>query len=181
MERTVSFPFHPWVRRACRRALVLGLGVVALLALVSWLLRDPRGETWGRAFGVLLAYSLLFWASLAKVWWTAGRPAVSLEPDALAYRSLLALRPRRVPYALILAAGPKPGTHSYRLVVERRGVARELFLNLAVLLGRRPFLTHLGQALEAAGLAPVPPHRDTWRRPDWQEPQPEQGPPSPRE
>lgn len=165
----LGFPFHPWVRRACRRALVWGLAVLVLLALAVGWMQGSSGWAWGRAFGVLLAYSLVFWLTLLKIWWTARGVAVWLDDDALAYQPLYAVRPRRVLYQAILAASPRPGTHSLGLVVARRGVARELFLNLAVILGRRPFLQALGSRLEAAGLEPVAGSRDTWARPGWEE------------
>lgn len=164
-----GFPFHPWVRRACRRALVWGLAVLVLLALAVGWMQGSSGWAWGRAFGVLLAYSLVFWLTLLKIWWTARGVAVWLDDDALAYQPLYAFRPRRVPYQLILAASPRQGTHSLGLVVARRGVARELFLNLAVILGRRPFMDALGSRLQAAGFEPVPGARDAWVRPGWDE------------
>lgn len=170
--RPSDFPFHPWVARACRRALVWGLGVLALLATVAgWLQGGATGWAWGRAFGVLLAYSLVFWLTLFKIWWTARGTAVWVEAEALAYQPLYGFRPRRVPWRSLLAVSPRPGTHSLRLVVERRGTARELFLNLAVILGRRPFLAALGAQLEAAGFEPLAGRADAWVRPGWEEPE----------
>ena len=79
-----AFPFRPWVRSTSRRAMLWGVGVVAGIGAASWWLYGGESRAWGRAFGVLLAYSLLFWASLLKIWWTAGRPAVLLEPGGFA-------------------------------------------------------------------------------------------------
>lgn len=167
---TAEFPFHPWVGRSCRRALVWGLAALLLLALAVGWVEGASGWAWGRALGVLLAYSLLFWLTLVKIWWTARGAAVRVEADALAYQPLYAFRPRRVPFGAILAAYPRQGTHSLCLVVARRGVARELFLNLAVILGRRPFLAALGERLQAAGLTAVPGADETWARPGWTAP-----------
>ena len=81
----VSFPFRPWVRSTSRRALLWGIAVVLAIGGAVLLLSGSERAAWGRAFGVLLAYSLLFWASLVKIWWTAGRPAVALDEDGLAF------------------------------------------------------------------------------------------------
>jgi hypothetical protein len=161
------FGFRPWVRRSCRRALVWGLAILAGLGLAVWSLESPTGWAWDRAVGALLGYSLLFWASLAKIWWTAGKAAVVVGPEALLYQPLWAFRPRRLPYNRILAAAPRPGTSSLRLVVERRGAVRELFLNLAVVEGGGDLLARLGERLAAAGLVPAGAARATWARPGW--------------
>lgn len=171
------FPFRPWVRRVAVRAMVWGVGVVVALALALGWLRGPVGGgwrggggwAWGRASGVLLGYGLLFLASLLKVWWTAGGAAVEVAEETLSYRPLYAFRSRRLPYAAVLACGPRPGTSALRLVVERRGVARELFLNLAVIDGGGRLLERLGERLEEAGLAPVLGAKAAWARPGWEE------------
>jgi hypothetical protein len=162
-----AFPFRPWVRSTTRRAMVWGVGAVLALGVAVFVLRAEEREAWGRAFGVLLAYSLLFWGSLAKIWWTAGRPAVLIDGEGLAYQPLHTFRPRRIPFASVLACAPRPGTEALRLVVELGGVGRELFLNLAVVRGQHRFLELLGEGLEAAGLERVPGRESTWRRPGW--------------
>ncbi len=164
-----SYPFRPWVRSTCRRAMIWGVGVVALLGLVAWLLRTPGSAPLGRAFGVLAGYGLLFWATLLKVWWTAGLPAVLIDDGALAYQPLHTFRPRRIPWQRILASGPRAGTQSLRLVVRKRGGgARELFLNLAVIRGQHRLLDELDERLAAAGLVAVGDRPHVWRRPGWQ-------------
>lgn len=165
-----DFPFRPWVRSTCRKAMLWGIGVVTLLGALVWALRSPGDETSGHAFGVLLAYALLFWASLAKIWWTAGRPAVGLDAEGLYYQPLHTLRPRRVAWGRIVACGPRPGTESLRLVVERNGNGRELFLNLAVVKGRHDFLDLVGARLIERGLVPVAGRGGAWARPGWEEP-----------
>jgi hypothetical protein len=165
------FPFRPWVRRSVRRAMVGGGIAIVTLAAVAWLLRDPRQEIYGRAFAVLGVYVALFVAALGKIWWTAGGDAPWLEPAARCFQPLHLLRPRRVELARVVACGPRPGTHSLRLVVETARGERELFLNLALLDGRTRFLALLGAALRAQGLEPVPGRSDAWRRPGWEEPQ----------
>lgn len=167
---TEVFPFRPWVRSTSRRAMVWGVGVVLAMGAVAWWLEGGETQAWGRAFGVLLAYSLLFWATLLKIWWTAGRPAVSVDDEAVYYQPLHTFRPSRVPFERILAVNPRPGTEALRVVVERSGVARELFLNLAVVKGQHRFLELLGEKLEAAGLERVPDRERAWRRPEWREP-----------
>lgn len=164
-----TFPFRPWVRRTSLRAIVWGVGAVLVLGAVVWFFSEGEREAWGRAFGVLAAYGLLFLLTLAKIWWTAGKPAVALDDDALLYQPLHAFRPRRVPYARVLACAPRPGTEALRFVVERRGTAREFFLNLAIVRGQHRLLEALGKRLEAAGLVPVPGRERTWRRPGWVE------------
>lgn len=165
-----SFPFRPWVRSTSRRALLWGVGVVAAIGGTVLLLGTGERGAWGRAFAVLLAYSLLFWVSLVKIWWTAGRPAVTLDDEAFAYQPLHTFRPRRVPFARVLSCAPRPGTEALRFVVERNGVARELFLNLAVVKGQHRFLDLLGEKLEAAGLVKAAGQERVWRRPEWEEP-----------
>ncbi|HEV8582679.1 MAG TPA: hypothetical protein VGX68_26730 [Thermoanaerobaculia bacterium] len=165
-----TFPFRPWVRSTSRRALLWGIAVVVAIGGIVLALGSGERAAWGRAFGVLLAYSLLFWVSLIKIWWTAGRPAVSLDDEAISYQPLHTFRPRRVAFARVLACNPRAGTEALRFVVERNGVARELFLNLAVVKGQHRFLDLLGERLEAAGLERIPGRQNAWRRPGWQEP-----------
>jgi hypothetical protein len=146
------------------------VAVVIVIGAFFFFLRSGDRESWGRAFGVLLAYSLLFWVTLIKIWWTAGRPAVLLDEDSFSYQPLHTFRPRRVPFARVLACNPRPGTEALRFVVEKNDVARELFLNLAVVKGQHRFLDLLGERLVAAGLAPVAGRPHAWRRPDWEDP-----------
>jgi hypothetical protein len=144
-----------------------GVGVLALLGGVSWLLRAPGGAPGARAFGVLALYGLLFWLTLAKVWWTAGTPAVRLAPERLEYQPLHTFKPRGLELATVLGCAPREGTHALRFVYRgERGEERELYLNLAVVDGRHDLLERLGQALERQGLVPVP-GRQAWRRTDW--------------
>jgi hypothetical protein len=147
-----TFGFRPWVRSSCRRAMVWGMGVLALLAGVAWLLRDPSSGVFGKAFAVLLGYALLFWASLLKIWWTAGKPAIEIDGETLAYRPLQYFAPRRVRFDRVLACGPRPGTESFRFVVDEARRERELFLNLAVVKDKHRLLEVLGERLEGAGL-----------------------------
>ncbi len=164
-----TFAFRPWVRRTSVRAMVWGVGVVLALGAVVWLLSGGQRDAWGRAFGVLLAYALLFLLTLAKIWWTAGRPAVAVDDEALLYQPLHTFRPRRVPFARVLACAPRPGTEALRFVLERGGQAREFFLNLAIVKGQHRLLELLDERLQAAGLEPVPGRERSWRRPGWDE------------
>jgi hypothetical protein len=165
-----AFPFRPWVRSTSRRALLWGIAVVVAIGGLVFALEAGDRDAWGRAFGVLLAYSLLFWVTLGKIWWTAGKAAVSLDGESFSYQPLHTFRPRRVPFARILACNPRPGTEALRFVVEKNGVARELFLNLAVVKGQHRFLELLGERLEAAGLEKLPGRASAWRRPGWDDP-----------
>jgi len=161
------FPFRPWVRSTCRRAILWGIGVVAALGLLTWWLHEPGGAPLARAFGVLVLYAALFLLTLAKIWWTAGGAAVVMDGDSIGYQPLHTFRPRRIRFDRIVACEPRPGTQSLRLVHDAgRGVARELFLNLAVVAGRNELLLALGERLVAAGLEPVRGARDSWRRSD---------------
>ena len=162
------YPFHPWVRRTCRKALVWGLGVVAILGGITYVLKQPGSVPAARAFGVLMLYSGLFWITLAKVWWTAGSSAIMLEEKSMAYRPLHTFSPRRIPLDQILSCAPRPGTQALRLVhLGKKGEEREFYLNLAVIKGRHGFLSDLGAALEARGLEPVTGESDSWRHPQW--------------
>lgn len=167
-----AFPFRPWVRSVCRRALAWGIGVVLALGLFAWWLHTPGGAPLGRAFGALLGYSLLFWVTLAKIWWTAGRPAVLVDETSLGYQPLHTFKPRRVEFERLLACGKRAGTSSLR-VVHRAGShrAKELFVNLGVIEGRSRFFEVLGKRLEVAGLEPVPGVPHAWKRPEWEEPE----------
>src|SRR3954453_24001976 len=84
-----TFPFRPWVRSTSRRALLWGVIVVIVVGACVFLLSSGDRESWGRAFGVLLAYSLLFWVTLIKIWWTAGKPAVLLDGTGLQIQGVL--------------------------------------------------------------------------------------------
>jgi len=110
------FPFRPWVRSTCRRAMLWGMGLVVVLGAFTRLLPSDERGAWGRGFGVLLAYSVLFVGSLAKIWWTAGRPAVELDGAGLAYQPLHTFRPKRIPFEGVLAVSPRPGTEALRFV-----------------------------------------------------------------
>ena len=160
------FPFRPWVRSTCRRAMIWGVGVVAVLGLLTWLLRSPASAPLYRAFGALVFYGLLFLATLAKIWWTAGQPAVRIDEDALGYQPLHTFRPRRVPFDRILGLAPKEGTQSLRILHRKGDRARELFLNLGVVKGRHRLLAELGQRLEERGLEPIPGQPEAWQHPD---------------
>ena len=160
-----TFAFRPWVRSTCVKAMVWGVGVLALLAAVAWMLRDPDEGVFGKAFSVLLAYTVLFWASLLKIWWSAGRPAIEIDAEGLAYRPLQYFSPRRVRFDRMLACGPRPGTESFRIVVDGARRERELFLNLAVVKDKHLLLELLGERLEQAGLERRGPE---WVRPGWE-------------
>lgn len=167
---SISFPFRPWVRRTCRRATIWGVGVLALLGALAWLFRAPESEPLSRAFGALVAYGLLFLVSLAKIWWTAGDAAVELDDESLAYQPLHTFRPRRIALDSVMAAAPKAGTQSLRLVYEAKpGRGREFFLNLGVIDGRSAFLAGLGEQLASRGLERDPGTAHSWRRPGWSE------------
>jgi hypothetical protein len=165
-----TFPFRPWVRSTSGRALAWGVAVVVVVGGMVLAFQGGERESWSRAFGVLLAYSLLFWITLIKIWWTAGRPAVLLEDDSFAYQPLHTFTPSRIPFAVILACNPRPGTEALRFVIEKKGTARELFLNLAVVKGQHRFLDLLGERLEANGLEKVEGKEHAWCRPDWEDP-----------
>ena len=141
---------------------------MALLGFVTWFLRAPGAAPLFRAFGALVFYGLLFWLTLAKIWWTAGHPAVLLDGDSIGYQPLHTFKPRRLRYDDILACSPRKGTASLRFVHRAsRDRAKELFLNLAVVENRRELLRELGSRLEDAGLHPVPGKASSWRRLDW--------------
>lgn len=149
--------------------MIWSVGAVMAVGAVTWWLERGETQAWGRAFGVLLAYSLLFLGTLLKIWWTAGKPAVSLDTEALYYQPLHTFRPSRVAFASVLACNPRPGSEAFRVVVAKRNVARELFLNLAVVKGQHRFLDLLEERLSAVGLERVPGLDHTWSRPDWRE------------
>lgn len=164
MAPPAVFPFRPWVRSTCRKAMLWGMCVIVLLGGVAWALRDPSEGVFGKAFTVLLGYTLLFWASLLKIWWTAGKPAIAIDDGALAYQPLQYFSPRRIRFDRVLACGPRPGTESFRFIVEERGRERELFLNLAVVRDKHVLLEALGERLEAAGLERR--GAESWERPE---------------
>ena len=161
-ESQAAFGFRPWVRSTCRKAMLWGMCVIVLLGAVAWVLRDPSEGFFGKAFTVLLGYTVLFWASLLKIWWTAGNPAIEIDHAALAYQPLQYFTPRRIRWGSVLACGPRPGTESFRFVVEEKGRERELFLNLAVVRDKHALLEVLGERLEAAGLQRTGP--ESWER-----------------
>jgi hypothetical protein len=144
------------------RAMVWGVGVLVMLAAVVWVFRDPDSGMTGKAFTVLLSYAALFWATLFKIWWTAGRPAVLVGESALGHQPLHTFSPRQIAYDRIVACGPREGTESQRFVVAGPRRSKEFFLNLAVVKGKHDLLARLGERLEQAGLEKV---GDSWRRP----------------
>jgi hypothetical protein len=171
-----SYSFRPWVRNTCRKALLWGLGIVAILGGITYVLKQPGSVAAGRAFGILMLYGSLFWVTLAKVWWTAGGAAVSLGDGFLAYQPLHTFSPRRIPLDAILLCAPRPDTEALRLVHHgKAGKMREFFLNLAVIRGRNEFLDQLGTELEARGLSAVEGQRNTWSHPEWESWQAQQG------
>lgn len=148
-----------------------GIGVLAILAGVTWLLRQPGANPVGRAFGVLLLYALLFLATLFKIWWTASKaPAVMLDGNALFYQPLWGFRAKSIVLARIVSCAMRTGTQSLRFVWEEpSGRLREFFLNLAVIERRNEFIYLLGRELEERGLeeSQLPTRR--WVRPDYEE------------
>ncbi len=150
--------------------MIWGMGLLAVLAVAIWWLRGPQGWAWDRAFTSLLGYSTLIWASLLKIWWTAGKPSVMVDQEAIYYQPLHLFKPKRVAFSQILACSPKVQTHSLRLLEERRGVAREHSINLGVVQGRRRFLETLGKKLVEEGLQPIPGKLHSWARPGWDQP-----------
>lgn len=143
--------------------MIWGVGVLVVLGGVAWLFRSPDEGVVGWAFAVLSAYALLFWVTLLKIWWTAGKPAVVVGEEHFAYQPLHTFRPRRIPFARILACGPRPGTDSLRLVIEGLRRDREFFLNLAVVQGQHRFKDELEERLALEGLVRT---GDGWSRPD---------------
>lgn len=129
-----------------------GFGALLMLGGVAWTFRSPDDGAFGWAFGVLAGYGLLFWASLLKIWWTAGKPAVLVGREALAYQPLHTFRPKRIAFDKILAMGPRPGTESLRIVIEGLRRDRELFLNLAVVQGHHLLLETLEERLQEDGM-----------------------------
>ena len=170
MNGTEAFPFRPWVRGTSRRALLWGIAVVLVIGGIVLAFKGGERESWSRAFGILLAYSLLFWITLIKIWWTAGNPAVLLDDESFAFQPLHTFRPTRIPFAQVLACNPRPGTEALRFVIAKKGTARELFLNLAVVKGQHRFLDLLGEKLEANGLEKIEGKENAWKRPEWEDP-----------
>jgi hypothetical protein len=151
--------------------MIWGLGVVAVLAAVTWWLRTPESAPLGRAFGALVLYGSLFLLTLLKIWWTGGRAAVSLGEEKLAYQPLHTFSPRTIAYRSVLSCAPRQGTQSLRLIhTAGADKAKQFFLNLAVVDGLHEFLDELAERLEGAGLRPVEGERHTWVRPGWVDP-----------
>lgn len=168
----IAFPFRPWVRRSCAKAALGGLLVVGgVAAIAAWV--APQGDiAWHRAVEVLGGYGLLFVGSLAKIWWTARRPAVVLDGKALSWQPLHLFSLREARFDDLLAIGQRAGTESLRLVVAGRGdgtPARELFLNLGLIDGRNEMLASLGAELRRHGLEPLP-APNAYRRPGFTDP-----------
>jgi len=168
VPEAVRFAFRPWVRRSCRRAFLGGFAIIAALAAASALVADPADFTWRRAMQVLAGYVALFLATLAKIWWTAGKPAAVVEKDALFWQPLHRFRPLRAGFADLVAVGPRPGTESLRLVLEPG--QRERFLNLGLIDRRNEFLELIGERLRRAGLEALPGVRHAFRRPGFDDP-----------
>ena len=122
------------------------------------------GAPLARALGVLAAYGAVFLFSLGKIWWTAGGGAAGWDESGLWFQALHRFRPTRIPWQQIVAAGPKPGTRAYRLVVRRNDDARERFLNLAVIRDHHQFVQGLQRELVAHGLVAA---NDGFARPGW--------------
>ncbi len=148
-----------------------GVGVLAILGGVTWLFRQAESRPIGRAFGVLLLYSLLFLGTLLKIWWTASRtPAVLLGNETLSYQLLHHFRPKSFPIEEIVSCGIRAGTESLRFVLLKpSGREREFFLNLAVIDGRNEFLHLLGRRLESRGLERTTERPKRWIKPGYEE------------
>jgi len=148
-----------------------GIGVLTILGGVTWLFRQPDSRPLGRAFGVLLFYAILFFATLLKIWWTASRtPAVTLGGEKLSYQSLHRFRPKSFPIREIVSCGKRSGTDSMRIVrVKPSGRALEFYLNLAVIDGRNEFIHLLGKRLESEGLEKVEERPKRWVKPGYEE------------
>ena len=166
-----SFSFRPWIRSTCRKAMFWGLGFVGVFGLTAWIFRAPGSAPLERAFGVLALYGTLFWITLLKIWWTAGRPAVLIRDEEIAYQPLHAFGYKTIPYKKIFYCAPRADTESLRIIHEtRHGRGKEFFLNLAVVRGRDELLDALGRSLEDAGLEAVEEAKHTWRRDGFEDP-----------
>lgn len=164
----LEYGFRPWVRTTCRKAMIWGIGVLAVLAAITWWLEAPGPAPLGRAFGVLAFYAALFWLTLLKVWWTAGKAAVILDSEQLGYQPLHTFRLKTIRFETVQFCAPREGTQSLRLIHEYRpGEGREFYLNLAVVAGRNEFLDALGERLSDSGLVAFPGKTHTWTRPGW--------------
>lgn len=165
------FAFRPWVRRACVKAAIGGVATVGAVAGAGWLLAAPGDFAWRRAVEVLAAYGALFVASLAKIWWTARHPAVTIDVEALRWQPLHLFRPRVARFCDLLAVSQRPGTESLRLVLAepQAGAARELFLNLGLVEGRHRMLDQLSARLREHGLEPAGPP-PAFQRPGFSDP-----------
>lgn len=158
------FDFRPWVRSTCRRAaLWTAVLIVLLMVAVIWQ-GGLSGAPLARALGVLAAYGAVFLLTLAKIWWTAGRPAAGWDQDGLWFQALHRFRPTRIDWDRVLAAGAKPDSRAYRLAVRRGGDARERFLNLAVIRSHHEFVDGLERNLALHGLEAK---EHGWARPGW--------------
>ncbi len=167
-EGNLEFGFRPWVRSTCRKAMTWGIGAVIVLGAITWWLGAPGSAPLGRAFGVLAFYAALFWLTLLKVWWTAGKAAVILDTESLGYQPLHTFRLKTISFETVQFCAPREGTQSLRLIHEYRpGQGREFYLNLAVINGRNEFLDALGLRLSASGLVAFPGKTNTWTRPGW--------------
>ncbi len=164
MTEIASFQFRSWVRRSCRKAGWWTAVTVALLGAVVVWQGGLSGAPLARALGVLAAYGVLFLASLIKIWWTAGGPSAGWNEEGLWFQALHKFRPTRVFWESILAGGKKQGTNSYRLVEQRRGEARERFLNLAVIQSHHRFVDGLESRFADLGFEPS---AVGWARPGW--------------
>ncbi len=148
-----------------------GIGVLAILGGVTWLLRQPGASPLGRAFGVLVFYAVLFLGTLFKIWWTASKvPAVTIGSDTLSYQPLHGFRPKSIPLAEIVSCGMRSGTQSLRFVwAQPSGRLREFFLNLAVIDRRNEFLHRLGERLAVLGLEERTRPTRRWIKPGYEE------------
>ena len=151
MADVAAFSFRPWVRRSCRRAGLWATGTVLLLVVAVVWQGGLSGAPLARALGVLAGYGLLFLASLAKIWWTAGGPSAGWDKDGVWFQALHKWRPTRLAWESILAGRKRSETSSYRLVEQRRGEARERFLNLAVIQNHHQFVQGLETELSKLG------------------------------
>jgi len=169
LNNRLEYGFRPWVRNSCRKAMIWGIGAVVLLGTVTWWLRVPGSAPLGRAVGVLAFYAVLFWLTLVKVWWTAGKAAVVLDDVEVGYQPLHTFRLKTIAFDRVQYCAPREGTQSLRIVHEvRPGEGREFYLNLGVIDGRNEFLDALGERLSAAGLVAFPGKKHTWTRSGWE-------------
>jgi len=148
-ERSETYAFRPWVRRAGASIVLVAAGVT--IAIVVALFASPAARYGWIGERAVWVYIATLWLGGLKVWLGTRRPVAEISNATLVLRPLHQFRSRTLRWDAI--SGTEQMTGGDRLIVyfdTPRGM-RFVAMNLNLIKGRRNFLSEVDAKLRAMG------------------------------